>query len=452
MRSSSICCALVWQETKSPLYAARIAETCDWVLREMVAEGGGFAATYDADSEGVEGKFYVWDAAEIDAVLGADDGAFFQHGLRRHGRGQLGASQHPPPQSRARRLLSDGRGAAARRLARQAEGRARQARVAGLGRQGAGRLERADDRRAGQCRGRLPARRLAGRRRARLALRHGQDARRGRPAVPFPARPASGCIAARSTTTPTWRAPASRCSRRPASRAYLDEAKALVAVLDRHFADAAAGGYFITADDAADLIVRSKHCHDNAAPAGNGTLVGVFARLWVLTGDARLARQGRAPGRGLRRRAGQQLLPADDPAQRLRDAAERRRAGDRRRSLAPPQTEALRRAVYAQKPARQDRPPPGPGRRAAGASSCRRQRARRWKAGCRMMGRKRGGRGQAADDLVGQAAGIDGAARASVAAAEGSPTITSSTALCSVWSPLSRVMSEELSLAAKAAT
>ena len=60
---------LVWQETRSPLHAARIAETCAWTLREMVAESGGFAATYDADSEGVEGKFYVWDATEIDAVL-----------------------------------------------------------------------------------------------------------------------------------------------------------------------------------------------------------------------------------------------------------------------------------------------------------------------------------------------------------------------------------------------
>ena len=67
---------------------------------------------------------------------------------------------------------------------------------------------------------------------------------------------------------------------------YLDEAKALIGVLDRHFADPEAGGYFITADDAADLIVRNKHCHDNAVPAGNGTLVGVFARLWVLTGEA----------------------------------------------------------------------------------------------------------------------------------------------------------------------
>jgi uncharacterized protein YyaL (SSP411 family) len=71
---------------------------------------------------------------------------------------------------------------------------------------------------------------------------------------------------------------------------YLDGARALVAVLDRHFADAphesgGGGGYFVTADDAADLIVRNKHCHDNAVPAGNATLVGVFTRLWVLTGD-----------------------------------------------------------------------------------------------------------------------------------------------------------------------
>ena len=69
---------LAWQETGSPLYAERIAETCDWTLREMVAESGGFAASYDADSESIEGKFYVWDAAGIDAILGPDDGPFFR--------------------------------------------------------------------------------------------------------------------------------------------------------------------------------------------------------------------------------------------------------------------------------------------------------------------------------------------------------------------------------------
>ena len=73
---------LAWQETRSDLYERRIRETADWVLREMIAEDGGFAATLDADSEGVEGKFYVWTEAEVDAVLGAD-AASLQARLRR---------------------------------------------------------------------------------------------------------------------------------------------------------------------------------------------------------------------------------------------------------------------------------------------------------------------------------------------------------------------------------
>ena len=69
---------MAWQETGSRLYAPRIAETCDWVLREMAApEGRRLRGDLDADSEGVEGKFYVWDEAEIDAILGAD-AAFFK--------------------------------------------------------------------------------------------------------------------------------------------------------------------------------------------------------------------------------------------------------------------------------------------------------------------------------------------------------------------------------------
>ncbi len=67
----------VYRETQSPLYKTRIAETVAWLEREMIAEGGGFAASLDADSEGEEGKFYVWSLAEILDVLGEEDGRFF---------------------------------------------------------------------------------------------------------------------------------------------------------------------------------------------------------------------------------------------------------------------------------------------------------------------------------------------------------------------------------------
>ena len=118
-------------------------------------------------------------------------------------------------------------------------------------------------------------------------------------------------------------------------------------MLDRHFADDAAGGYFITADDAADLIVRTKHCHDNAAPAGNGTLVGVFARLWVLDGDE--AWRDKAE-RQVAAFAGElegnffPLMTLLNGYETLQSATELVIVGD----LGVAETEALRRAVYVQ--------------------------------------------------------------------------------------------------------
>src|SRR5512145_3568996 len=67
----------VWRETGNDLYKARIAETVGWLKREMIAEGGGFAASLDADSEGEEGRFYVWSRREIAEVLGEADAALF---------------------------------------------------------------------------------------------------------------------------------------------------------------------------------------------------------------------------------------------------------------------------------------------------------------------------------------------------------------------------------------
>jgi hypothetical protein len=56
----------------SGLFKKVITETCDWVLREMESPEGGFYASLDADSEGVEGKFYVWTWEELQDALGAD--------------------------------------------------------------------------------------------------------------------------------------------------------------------------------------------------------------------------------------------------------------------------------------------------------------------------------------------------------------------------------------------
>ncbi len=62
--------------TKNQLYATTIRETLDFVTREMTESEGGFYSALDADSEGVEGKFYVWQKEEIDNLLGEDAALF----------------------------------------------------------------------------------------------------------------------------------------------------------------------------------------------------------------------------------------------------------------------------------------------------------------------------------------------------------------------------------------
>jgi uncharacterized protein YyaL (SSP411 family) len=58
--------------TKNELYKSRVYETIDWLEREMTSAKGGFYSALDADSEGVEGKFYIWTQAELKSVLGDD--------------------------------------------------------------------------------------------------------------------------------------------------------------------------------------------------------------------------------------------------------------------------------------------------------------------------------------------------------------------------------------------
>jgi len=276
---------LVWQETRDPVYEARVRETIDWLLREMVAEGGAFAATLDADSEGEEGRFYVWDMAEIEEVLGSDAALFGQFydvvpGGNWEGKTILNRRHRPEPADAA----TEARLASLRtRLLARREGRVRPGRddkvladwnglmIAALAEAGmvfeVPAWIAAATRAFSFIRDRMT---ISGR------LRHA--ARAGRFGPPATLNDyAEMSRAALSLFEATGEG------------SYLECARSWVDAVERHFRDEDRGGYFLTADDAEALIVRTKTAYDNPTPSGNGTLVGVFARLYLLTGETAYA-------------------------------------------------------------------------------------------------------------------------------------------------------------------
>jgi uncharacterized protein YyaL (SSP411 family) len=69
--------AIAYRRSGKDLYRRRAYETVGWLEREMTTEQGAFCASLDADSEGEEGKFYVWSYDEVIGQLGIEDGEFF---------------------------------------------------------------------------------------------------------------------------------------------------------------------------------------------------------------------------------------------------------------------------------------------------------------------------------------------------------------------------------------
>jgi uncharacterized protein YyaL (SSP411 family) len=270
-----------WRETSNRLYARRVEETVGWLLAEMIAEGGGFAASLDADSEGEEGKFYVWSKAEVEEVLGAADAKVFcgvydvtAEGnweghtiLNRLGRLELSSPDDEQALAAMRAKL----------LARRA-GRVRPGwddkvladwnglMIAGLV-HAARVFERPDWLAAAATAFRFVTERMEENGRLIHSYRAGQGK------APATASDYANMI---------WGA--LRLHQATNEPAYLAAAERWCATLDRHYWLAEGGGYAFTADDTPDVIVRMRGAHDDAVPNANAVMISNLVALHLLTG------------------------------------------------------------------------------------------------------------------------------------------------------------------------
>ena len=101
MRSWPGCYVEAWQVTGDPEFRRVAEETLDYVVREMTDPSGGFYSTQDADSEGEEGKFFLWELEELEELLGAEDArlvaAYYDVTHARQLRGQEHPARRPRP-------------------------------------------------------------------------------------------------------------------------------------------------------------------------------------------------------------------------------------------------------------------------------------------------------------------------------------------------------------------
>jgi len=274
---------LVWQHNRHPLYRERIEETVDWVLREMRVEQG-FASSLDADSDGEEGKYYLWSEAEIDAALAGTFAKLFKgvYQIQRDGNIRPGANAimrsaaAPYPLSEPdEALLKKQRGLL---LA------ARQKRTAPV----------RDDKVIADCNGMMIAslatagavfrktgwtgaavrafefveQTLGDGDRLYHSWRDGKRKHTG--FADDYAHMARAALALWETVK---------------DPRYLERARAWVHVLNEHFWDTQNGGYFFTPDDGDPLIVRARSVFDQSYPCANGVMVGVLAQLYFATAD-----------------------------------------------------------------------------------------------------------------------------------------------------------------------
>ncbi len=286
-----------WQIAGDDEFRQVVEETLDYVLREMTAPDGGFYSAQDADSEGEEGKFFVWSAAEVRQALGEDAQLFCQiFDVTTHGNWEGVNILHRPrpleeiarvtgqPVDRLQAIAARGK----HKLFAIREQRARPGRddkvlanwnglmlgaLAEAGRV----LDRADYLQAAIRNAEfvLGAMLINGR------LMHAyKDGRANVPGfLSDYALYASGLLELyRATFDLRW----------------LRAARDLAEQMLDHFWDEQEGGFFQTSDEHESLITRLKDLFDEAVPSGNAVAAQVLLQLARLTGDPEYDRRGRA--------------------------------------------------------------------------------------------------------------------------------------------------------------
>jgi hypothetical protein len=273
--------ALAFQRTGAPLFATRARETVTWLTREMTTGQGAFSASLDADSEGEEGRFYVWSYADVIKALGAEDGEYFA----RHYDVTPGGNFEG--HTILNRLASIGR--TDEDETRLAALRAKLLTVRSLRvRPGL------DDKVLADWNGLMIAALVnAGiildepdwlviARRAfdfiahamSRDLRLGHSWRDGKLLFPGLASDFAAMIRA-----------ALALNEATGERHYLDQALIWQAAFDAHYADPDTGSYYLSADDASDLLLRPHSTSDDATPNPNAIAAQNLVRLSVLAGD-----------------------------------------------------------------------------------------------------------------------------------------------------------------------
>ncbi len=279
-----------WQWTKEPFFARIAHEILGWVMREMTSPEGGFYSSLDADSDGEEGKFYVWSRADVLSILGEEEGRVFCALYDITGRGNWEGTNIPNLPRDLDAVAAD-QGVSAERLAEiAARGKCK---LYGV------RSERVwpgrDDKILAGWNGWMlgafaeaalafdrDAYRDVVRKNADLLLsrmdpngRLTRHARIGGLLEDY-AGAARGLILAFEAVH---------------DRRYLDAARKLAEQILARFPDEQ-GGFYDTPVDHETLITRPKDLFDNATPAGNSLAADVLLRLAVLFGDERYLREG----------------------------------------------------------------------------------------------------------------------------------------------------------------